>query len=111
MAAESTTLPTTPDEESHLVTYPRFLWECVKISFDGGPAFYAWMTVLTAIALVGASGGGKSTIVNLAARFYEPTGGAILVNGEDLRDRSMEWYQSNLGIVLQSPHLFRTAEH
>jgi ATP-binding cassette subfamily B protein len=58
------------------------------------------------IALVGASGGGKSTIVNLAARFYEPTGGAILVNGEDLRDRSLEWYQSNLGIVLQGPHLF-----
>ncbi|MBK1882040.1 ABC transporter ATP-binding protein [Luteolibacter pohnpeiensis] len=58
------------------------------------------------IALVGASGGGKSTIVNLAARFYEPTGGRILVNGQDLRDRSLDWYQSNLGIVLQGPHLF-----
>jgi len=58
------------------------------------------------IALVGASGGGKSTIVNLAARFYEPTGGAILVNGMDLRERSLAWYQSNLGIVLQGPHLF-----
>jgi len=58
------------------------------------------------IALVGASGGGKSTIVNLAARFYEPTGGRILVNGHDLRDRGLAWYQSNLGIVLQGPHLF-----
>lgn len=58
------------------------------------------------IALVGASGGGKSTIVNLAARFYEPTGGAILVNGRDLRERGLAWYQSNLGIVLQGPHLF-----
>ena len=58
------------------------------------------------IALVGASGGGKSTIVNLAARFYEPTKGAILLNGEDLRDRSLDWYQSNLGVVLQGPHLF-----
>ncbi|MES2658789.1 MAG: ABC transporter ATP-binding protein [Verrucomicrobiota bacterium] len=58
------------------------------------------------IALVGASGGGKSTIVNLAARFYEPTGGQILVNGHDLRDRGLAWYQSNLGIVLQGPHLF-----
>ena len=58
------------------------------------------------IALVGASGGGKSTIVNLAARFYEPTGGQILVNGRDLRERGLVWYQSNLGIVLQSPHLF-----
>lgn len=58
------------------------------------------------IALVGASGGGKSTIVNLAARFYEPTGGAILVNDTDLRERGLAWYQSNLGIVLQGPHLF-----
>jgi ATP-binding cassette subfamily B protein len=58
------------------------------------------------IAFVGASGGGKSTIVNLAARFYEPTGGGILVNGKDLRERSLAWYQSNLGIVLQGPHLF-----
>ena len=58
------------------------------------------------IALVGASGGGKSTIANLAARFYEPTGGHILVNGHDLRDRSLAWYQSKLGIVLQGPHLF-----
>lgn len=58
------------------------------------------------IALVGASGGGKSTIVNLAARFYEPTGGQILVNGLDYRQRSLQWYQSNLGIVLQGPHLF-----
>ena len=58
------------------------------------------------IALVGASGGGKSTIVNLAARFYEPTKGGIFLNGEDLRDRSLDWYQSNLGVVLQGPHLF-----
>ena len=58
------------------------------------------------IALVGASGGGKSTIVNLAARFYEPTGGSILVNGEDIQERSLGWYQSKLGIVLQGPHLF-----
>ncbi|MDP0490374.1 MAG: ABC transporter ATP-binding protein [Verrucomicrobiota bacterium JB023] len=58
------------------------------------------------IALVGASGGGKSTIVNLASRFYEPTGGQILVNGIDFRERGLAWFQSNLGIVLQGPHLF-----
>ncbi len=58
------------------------------------------------IALVGASGGGKSTIVNLAARFYEPTAGGIFVNGTELRERSLDWYRSNLGIVLQGPHLF-----
>ena len=54
MSVESASLPI-PEEDSHLVTYPRFLWECVKISFDGGPAFYIWMTILTAVALVGAN--------------------------------------------------------
>jgi ATP-binding cassette subfamily B protein len=58
------------------------------------------------IALVGASGGGKSTIVNLLARFYEPTAGGIFIDGVEYRQRSLEWYQSQLGIVLQSPHLF-----
>ena len=53
MAAETPTLQASPGEGSHLVTYPRFLWECVKISFDGNLVFYAWMTVLTALALVG----------------------------------------------------------
>ena len=58
------------------------------------------------IALVGRSGGGKSTIVNLASRFYEPTGGEILINGTDYRKRSLSWLQGALGIVLQTPHLF-----
>jgi len=58
------------------------------------------------IALVGATGGGKSTLVNLLCRFYEPTSGRILIDGVDYRDRSLLWLQSNLGIVLQQPHLF-----
>ncbi|MGC9450260.1 MAG: ABC transporter ATP-binding protein [Oceanipulchritudo sp.] len=58
------------------------------------------------IALVGASGGGKSTIVSLPARFYEPTAGGIYLDGIEYRQRSLAWYQSNFGIVLQSPHLF-----
>ena len=58
------------------------------------------------IALVGASGGGKSTIVSLLARFYEPTEGGIYIDGIEYRRRSLDWYQSNLGIVLQAPHLF-----
>lgn len=59
------------------------------------------------IALVGPSGGGKTTIVSLVSRFYEATSGAMLVDGIDYRDRSLDWLQSNLGIVLQQPHLFR----
>lgn len=58
------------------------------------------------VALVGETGSGKSTIVNLACRFYEPTAGRILVDGVDYRDRPIAWLQSNLGYVLQSPHLF-----
>jgi ATP-binding cassette subfamily B protein len=58
------------------------------------------------IALVGPTGGGKTTIVGLLCRFYEPTAGEILINGIDYRQRSLHWLQSHLGIVLQQPRLF-----
>ena len=58
------------------------------------------------IALVGHTGAGKTTIVNLICRFYEPTSGKILIDGKDYKDRSMGWLHSNLGYVLQDPHLF-----
>ncbi len=58
------------------------------------------------IALVGETGSGKSTIVNLICRFYEPTKGEILVDGVNYKERSQAWLQSNLGYVLQTPHLF-----
>jgi len=58
------------------------------------------------IALVGHTGAGKSTIVNLICRFYEPTEGHIFIDGKDYKKRSLGWLHSNLGYVLQSPHLF-----
>ncbi|MFW5653343.1 MAG: ABC transporter ATP-binding protein, partial [Planctomycetota bacterium] len=58
------------------------------------------------IALVGATGSGKSTIVSLLARFYEPQQGEVLVDDVEYRQRGLHWLQSNLGVVLQSPHLF-----
>ena len=58
------------------------------------------------IALVGPTGAGKSTVVNLVCRFYEPTGGEIKIDGVDYRKRSQLWLQSNLGYVLQEPRLF-----
>ena len=58
------------------------------------------------IALVGATGAGKSTIVNLFCRFYEPKSGRILVDGIDYTDMPESWIHENLGYVLQSPHLF-----
>lgn len=58
------------------------------------------------IALVGPTGGGKSTIVNLVCRFYEPKSGQILMGGRDYREFTQQSLQSKLGVVLQTPHLF-----
>ena len=58
------------------------------------------------VAIVGETGAGKSTLVNLACRFFEPTEGQILIDGRDYRERSQLWLHSNIGYVLQSPHLF-----
>ncbi len=58
------------------------------------------------IALVGETGSGKSTIINLLCRFYEPTSGRILIDGVDYKDRSLGWLHSNIGYVLQTPTLF-----
>jgi len=58
------------------------------------------------IALVGPTGGGKTTIVNLLCRFYEPKRGTIRIGGRDYREFSLQAIQSRLGVVLQTPHLF-----
>ena len=60
----------------------------------------------TNIAIVGETGAGKSTLVNLVCRFYEPTKGQVLIDGRDARERSQLWLHNSIGYVLQSPHLF-----
>jgi ATP-binding cassette subfamily B protein len=60
----------------------------------------------SSVALVGETGSGKSTIVNLICRFYEPKAGVIEIDGRDYKERSIGWLHSNLGYVLQTPHLF-----
>lgn len=58
------------------------------------------------VAIVGETGAGKSTLVNLVCRFFEPTEGRVLIDGKDARERSQLWLHSALGYVLQTPHLF-----
>lgn len=60
------------------------------------------------VALVGHTGSGKTTIINLLARFYEPKEGTILIDGKDYKDRSIHWLHKRIGYVIQSPHLFST---
>ena len=60
----------------------------------------------THLAIVGETGAGKSTLVNLVCRFYEPTEGTLLIDGRDARERSQLWLHSSIGYVLQTPHLF-----
>src|SRR5207248_6328564 len=58
------------------------------------------------IGLVGASGAGKSTTINLICRFYDATGGAVLIDDQDVRDVKLRSLRNQIGIVLQEPFLF-----
>ncbi|WP_026517034.1 ABC transporter ATP-binding protein [Butyrivibrio sp. MC2021] len=60
----------------------------------------------TNVAIVGETGAGKSTLVNLVCRFFKPTAGKVLIDGKDAAERSQLWLHSNIGYVLQTPHLF-----
>jgi ABC-type multidrug transport system fused ATPase/permease subunit len=86
------------------------------VAFDGVRFAYGEKEVLhgidlvvpagTCTALIGESGGGKSTLAKLVARFYDPTGGAVRVDGVDLREYDLHAYRRQLGVVLQDPFLF-----
>jgi ATP-binding cassette subfamily B protein len=82
----------------------------VEFQYDVGPKVLADINLTIEqgqnIAIVGSTGGGKTSLVNLLCRFYEPTAGRILIDGIDYRQRGLNWLQSSLGIVLQSSHVF-----
>lgn len=76
---------------------------------DGKPVLTNFNLVVkrgSTIALIGPTGGGKSTIINLLCRFYEPVNGKILIGDRDYRELTMRAIQSRIGVVLQTPHLF-----
>lgn len=96
---------------AHPTMAGRVTFENVGFRYGQGPwilqDFDLEVAPGTSLALVGETGSGKSTIVNLLCRFYEPTAGRVLVDGVDTRDRTQHWLQSRLGYVLQSPQLFQ----
>ncbi len=104
-----------PDSEAASAGHERVLgrvtFDSVGFRYGEGPwilqDFYLEVAPGTSVALVGETGSGKSTIVNLLCRFYEPTQGKVLIDGVDYRQRTQHWLQSRLGYVLQTPQLFR----
>ena len=117
------------DDVLEAISAQRGAPEREHVAFDGGPARISRIELLNVgfaydsgppvlgdidltvnadetIAIVGPTGGGKSTLVNLICRFYEPTTGQVLIDGIDYRKRSLHWLQSSLGMVLQNAHVF-----
>jgi len=96
--------------DGHADTINEIRFEDVSFSYAvGDPVLKGVDLTIHAgetLAIVGSTGGGKSTLVSLLCRFYEPTTGSIRIDGVDYRERSLHWLQSNLGIVLQSSHIF-----
>jgi ATP-binding cassette subfamily B protein len=71
------------------------------VSFDVRPG--------ETVALVGETGAGKTTIINLISRFYDPTSGRVLLDGKDIRDHTLESVRSQMGIMMQDTFLFSTS--
>lgn len=97
---------------SHEVTtlHGEIVFDHVDFWYEEGKPilsdFYLEVRPGETIALVGPTGGGKSTIVNLLCRFFEPSKGRIVIAGEDYTDMTQHALQSHIGMVLQTPHLF-----
>ena len=100
-----------PKKENWEKVYGDIVFDDVTFKYPDGDEYvleHFNLTVNrgTTVAIVGETGAGKSTLVNLVCRFFEPTEGRILLDGKDLRERSVSWLHSNIGYVLQTPHLF-----
>ena len=100
-----------PRREAWPAMEGRVTFDRVSFSYSqGDPVLEDFSLEVAAgqsVALIGETGAGKSTIVNLVCRFYEPAAGRILIDGVDIRERSLAWLHWHLGYVLQTPHLFR----
>lgn len=100
-----------PKKENWEELYGDITFEDVSFKYPDGDEYVLEHFNLhvpqgTNVAIVGETGAGKSTLVNLVCRFFEPTSGRILIDGKDAKERSQLWLHSNIGYVLQTPHLF-----
>lgn len=99
-----------PKKENYEDLIGKVEFKHVDFSYNTGEQvlknFNLTVTPGMSVALVGHTGSGKSTIINLISRFYEPTKGEILIDDVNYKERSVGWLHSNLGYVLQSPQLF-----
>ncbi len=100
-----------PKKENWEPLYGDITFEDVSFKYPDGEEYVLEHFNLhvpqgTNVAIVGETGAGKSTLVNLVCRFFEPTSGRVLIDGRDARERSQLWLHSNIGYVLQTPHLF-----
>ncbi|KAL1566490.1 ABC-type xenobiotic transporter [Salvia divinorum] len=91
------------------------LAKCVTFSYPTRPkelifdSFSLFIPNGTTVALVGVSGSGKSTVISLIERFYDPVSGELLIDGTDLREFKLKWIRSKIGLVSQEPLLFNAS--
>ncbi|RLV09105.1 ABC transporter ATP-binding protein [Streptomyces griseocarneus] len=107
---ETTTTPTPAEPRAVRELGGEVVFDDVHFHYgDGEPALSGIALTIPAgqtVAFVGETGAGKSTLVKLVARFYDPTSGAVRVDGHDLRDLDPTGYRHRLGVVPQEPYLF-----
>ena len=93
----------------------RVRFENVSFSYDGGNMVLDNLNIEAqpgeTIALLGATGSGKSSIINLIPRFYDVTNGRVTIDGTDVRDVTLQSLRANIGIVLQETFLFSASIH
>jgi ATP-binding cassette subfamily B protein len=104
------TVPERRDADALAVTHGEVAFERVSFAYPGGPAILSDVSFVarpgTVTALVGATGAGKSTAMHLLQRMWDPQEGGILIDGQDLRDVSMESLRRAIGVVFQESLLF-----
>jgi ATP-binding cassette subfamily B protein len=107
---QQSSVPERADAEELHVTHGEVAFEQVSFAYPGGPAILSDVSFVahpgTVTALVGATGAGKSTAMHLLQRLWDPQTGGVLIDGQDLRDITLESLRDSIGVVFQESLLF-----